>query len=68
MYDLYNEYNDDILTVTELCELLKIGLNKGYELVKSGEIKSFKIGNSYRIQKCAITDYIIKNQSLGSIK
>ncbi|TBL80875.1 helix-turn-helix domain-containing protein [Paenibacillus thalictri] len=55
MYDDYNE----ILTVSQLAELLQIGLNTAYYLVNSGEIESFKVKNSYRVQRSAITDYII---------
>lgn len=56
MYDDYNE----ILTVPELAELLKIGMNSAYDLINSGEIESFKVKNSHRIQRSAVTDYIIR--------
>ncbi|MNW42259.1 Helix-turn-helix domain protein [compost metagenome] len=56
MYDDYNE----ILTVPELAELLKIGMNSAYDLINSGEIESFKVKNSHRIQRSAIADYIIR--------
>lgn len=55
MYDDYNE----IITVQELADLLRIGLNVAYRLVNTGEIDSFKIGNSYRIQRDAVSDYIV---------
>ena len=56
MYDDYNE----IMTVGQLAELLQIGMNTAYKLVNSGEIESFRIHNGYRIQRSAVTDYIIK--------
>lgn len=56
MYDDYNE----ILTVPELAELLKIGMNSAYKLINSGEIESFRVKNSHRIQRSAVTDYIIR--------
>jgi len=58
---MYSEY-DDILTVTEMAEYLKIGMNTAYFLVKEGEIRSFKVKGSYRIERSAIEEYIlIKN-------
>ncbi|MNW43489.1 Helix-turn-helix domain protein [compost metagenome] len=57
MYDDYNE----ILTVPMLADLLQVGLNTAYHLVNSGEVSSFKVKNSYRIQRSAVTDYIIRN-------
>ncbi|WP_028549996.1 helix-turn-helix domain-containing protein [Paenibacillus sp. UNC451MF] len=59
MYDDYNE----ILTVPELAELLKIGMNSAYDLINSGEIESFKVKNSHRIQRSAVTDYIIRKST-----
>lgn len=58
---MYIEYGD-ILTVSELAEYLKIGMNKAYKLVNSGEIVSFRVNGSYRIERSAIIDYIIENR------
>ena len=46
----------DILTVKDLCEILDIGKNTAYRLLKSGEIRSVKIGKVYKIPK----DFLIK--------
>lgn len=56
MYDDYNE----ILTIPQLAELLQIGMNTAYSLVNSGEIESFRVKNSHRIQRNAVTEYIIR--------
>lgn len=48
----------DILTVDELCEVLRIGKNTAYQLLKGGKIKSIKVGNIYKIPKYAVIDYI----------
>lgn len=48
----------DILTVDELCEVLRIGKNIAYQLLRSGKIKSIKVGNIYKIPKYAVIDYI----------
>ena len=56
---MLNRYND-ILTVDELCKVLKIGKNTAYTLLKSGEIKSVKIGRVYKIPKRNVIAYILK--------
>jgi len=54
---------DDILTVDELMELLKIGKNTAYQLINSGQIKSIRIGRTHRIPKKCVIEYIVcKNQ------
>ncbi|MFP3122609.1 helix-turn-helix domain-containing protein [Ectobacillus funiculus] len=40
-------------------EILDIGRNKAYELLQSGQIKSFKVGKSYRIPKICIQNYVL---------
>lgn len=46
------------LTIEEVAEILNIGRNSAYNLIKNGEIKSFKIGNRYKIPSIAIDEYI----------
>jgi excisionase family DNA binding protein len=56
---LLNGYSD-ILTVTELAEILFIGKNTAYQLIRDGEIKSFKIGKSIKIPKTYVEEYILE--------
>lgn len=51
---------DDVLTVKELMDFLAIGKNTAYELLKSGEIKSFKIGRNYKVSKESVYEYMRK--------
>ncbi|PFD31311.1 DNA-binding protein [Bacillus cereus] len=55
MFDAY----DDVVPIEDLMEMLDIGRNKAYELLKSGQIKSFKVGKSYRIPKICIQNYVL---------
>jgi excisionase family DNA binding protein len=55
MFDQY----DDVVPIEDLMEMLDIGRNKAYELLKSGQIKSFKVGKAYRIPKVCIQDYVL---------
>lgn len=54
MLDNYN----DVLTVKELKEVLRIGFNKVYELLKDGKIKSLRVGNKIIIPKSAVLEYL----------
>lgn len=51
----------DILSVEDLCEILSIGKNTAYRLLKSGEIKSVRIGKVYKIPKDSVTKYLRSN-------
>lgn len=55
MFDAY----DDVVPIEDLMEILDIGRNKAYELLQSGQIKSFKVGKSYRIPKICIQNYVL---------
>ena len=48
----------EILTVKDLCEILGIGKNTAYNLLKSGEIRSVKIGKIYKIPKDFLINYL----------
>ena len=53
--------NSDILatlTVADLQDILYISRNTAYSLLKSGRIHSFKIGNTWRIPRFAIEEYV----------
>ena len=56
---MYNHL-EDIITVDDLCILLHIGYNAAYTLLKSGEIKAFKIGRVWKISRHAVTEYILR--------
>lgn len=49
---------DDILTIPEVAEVLKIGTSQAYKLARSGELKAFKSGKDWKISKEALIQYI----------
>ena len=53
-----NHENTAVLKVDELAKILSIGRNTAYELVRSGKIRSVKIGRTYRIPLTAVEDYL----------
>ena len=55
----------DIVTVPQLQMMLGIGRHAAYDLVKDGEIKGVKVGNTIRIPKANIIRYIVSD-NLGT--
>lgn len=55
---------DFALTPLEVAEILKISKNKVYELVKKGEINSYRVGNKVRIELKDIDEYKNKSRKL----
>lgn len=50
----------EILTVADVMELLYIGRNTVYSLLKSGELTGFQIGRTWKIPRDCLTNYIVK--------
>ena len=48
----------DIMSVNDLRSALGIGRTKAYELIRSGEIRSIKVGKAIRIPKTVLLDYV----------
>ena len=50
-----NDYkSDELYTFDEYCEALGIGANLGRHLLKTGQVKGFFLGRSWRIPKSSI--------------
>ena len=52
----------DILIFDELVEILGIGENSAYKLLKDKQIYSKKIGREYKIPKLCVIDFIYKEK------
>ncbi len=52
-----DEYGD-VLSPKDVHDILSIGYNKTYELLKTGAIKNFKIGRERKISKHCLENYI----------
>ncbi len=50
-----------VLHVKDLAEILSISHNTAYNLVRSGQVHSVRVGRSYRIPLEAVVDYLKKN-------
>ena len=47
-----------LLTVSELARELRIGRNTAYTFVRSGQIRSIKIGRTIRVPRTALEDFL----------
>lgn len=53
-----NYNGNEILSVEEMCEILKIGKNTAYRLLNDREINAFKIGRLWKIPESSVASYI----------
>lgn len=54
---MFDEYSD-MLSVDDLMEILGIGKNAAYELLRSGELKCFRLKRCWKIPKQAVIEYV----------
>lgn len=57
MRRMFSNY-PDVVSVEELTTMLNIGKKTAYSLLRSGDMKSIKIGRQYRIPKRFIIEYL----------
>ena len=50
--------NNEILTIREVAELLKINEKTAYKLAAEGKIPGFKVGGSWRFDRQEIANWI----------
>lgn len=56
MFDSY----PDVVSVEEIQQMLRIGKNAVYQLLKDGTIKSIKVGKRYVVSKKYIIGFLIE--------
>lgn len=52
------EYIPEVMTFKECKELLKVGKNTLLDLIHTGQIQAFKVGNRWKIRKQAVIEFI----------
>ena len=60
---MFEQY-DDILTIEEVAELLRIGMTQAYRIVRSGNLKGYKEGKDWKIPKQALINYVVSQNHL----
>jgi len=63
--EMFDDYKD-IVNIDDLCEMLCLGKNSCYMLLRNGSIRSFRVGRVYKIPKKYVIDYVIKNSQIGA--
>jgi len=55
--DYLSEFSD-VMTLEDLCEALHISAATASKLIRTGEIRSFRIGQRIKIPKKCVVEYI----------
>lgn len=58
---IYFEQLPPVLRVEDLMRVLSIGRNAAYNLVRSGQIRSIRVGRCIRIPRDALAEYLLKS-------
>ncbi|MEY8198872.1 MAG: helix-turn-helix domain-containing protein [Colwellia sp.] len=56
---------DEILTIKEVAEFLKVNERTVYRLAAAKKIPAFKVGNAWRFKKAEIDQWISEQSSQG---
>lgn len=52
----------DIVTVRQLQEMLGISRQLAYNLINNGELQAVKIGNTFKIPKVSVINYVTEER------
>ena len=55
--EMFTEY-DEILSIEDVMEILHIGKNSVYSLLKSNEIRNIRVGKKYTVPKQSVINFI----------
>ena len=50
---MFESYGD-MITISDLCEILAIGTNSAYQLLRTNQIKAFRIGRVWKIPRISV--------------
>ena len=57
----------DIVTVTQLQEMLGVSRHLAYDLINDGSIRGLKIGNAFKIPKVNVIEYVMDQKRVAVI-
>lgn len=61
------EHNNlNVISIEELCQILQVCRNTAYRLLKSGELKGFRVGRMWRIPQESVQKYISSYSKKGN--
>jgi len=58
---------DKLLKGSEVAERLSVSRSKAYQLMKSNQLPTIKIGKNVRVRNEDLEDYILAHRDLGEI-
>jgi excisionase family DNA binding protein len=58
----------EILTMKEICDLLKVHPSTIYKLVKQGEIPAFRIGSEWRFRRDTMLRLLSEKSNVSRVK
>ena len=58
------EYYEVLITPEDVADMLGIGMNSVYKLLRSGSIKAMRIGRIWKIPKRAVQEYILQQTQM----
>lgn len=56
---------EELISIDDLCSALNIGKNAAYNLLKTGQVKAFRIGRVWKIPKVSVQEYILAQSHLN---
>lgn len=54
-----------IYEIEDVCEILKIGKSTAYKLVRTHELRAFKIRGIWKVRAEDLNDYVVQSFSIG---
>lgn len=55
---MFQENYNDMISIDDLCEMLTVGKNTAYHLLKANQIKAFRIGRIWKIPRKSVSEYV----------
>lgn len=60
---MFQDSYGDMISLDELCEMLAIGKNTAYHLLKTDQIHAFKIGRIWKIPRESVSKYVLSQSA-----
>lgn len=57
MSNMFQSYHE-VVTVQEMAKMLRVGRNAAYDLVKTKQVPSVRVGNQIRIPKSSVIEFL----------
>ena len=67
LYNMMFPNFPDIVTVTQLQEMLGVSRHLAYDLINDGSIRGLKIGNAFKIPKVNVIEYVMDQKRVAVI-